>query len=78
MWEEGYHEPFNFQTQLAADPPEAGKVPETSVVRVRIHLGCVALRKKNQKICQKECQIECQKEYQKICQKECQVHVKKI
>ena len=23
---------------------EAGKAPETSVVRVRIHLGCVALR----------------------------------
>ena len=40
------HEPFNFQAQLAADLPEAGKAPETSVVRVRIHLGCVALRKK--------------------------------
>ena len=39
------HEPFNFQAQLAADLPEAGKAPETSVVRVRIHLGCVALRK---------------------------------
>ena len=47
MWEEGHHEPFNFQAQLAADLPEAGKAPETSVVRVRIHLGCVALRKKS-------------------------------
>ena len=30
---------------LAADLP-AGKAPEMSVVRVRIHLGCVALMEK--------------------------------
>jgi len=49
MWEEGHHESFDFQAQLAADLPEGGKAPETSVVRDRFHLGCVAFIKKTKK-----------------------------